>query len=79
MNSLARRIATLSGRKPPARPVTSGRVPAPATHAAHAVQITPGRGAGLQPVTSLITSDGAMIPATGPGRWDQLVTAGRIK
>lgn len=79
MNSLTRRIATLSRRQPPARQVSTGRVPGPAVHPATQMQITPGAGAGITPMTSLIASDGAMFPATGPGQWDQLYAAGRIK
>jgi len=30
----------------------------------------------LQDLAPLITADGAMVPATGPGRWDQLALAG---
>ena len=55
-----------------------GAVPGPAGFPAHQVTIVPGQGAGITPLSPLITADGAMIPATGPGRWDQLAAAGRI-
>jgi hypothetical protein len=31
----------------------------------------------MQEVLPIVTADGAMIPATAPGRWDQLYQAGR--
>ena len=31
----------------------------------------------MQDLAPLFTADGAMVPATGPGRWDQLAQAGR--
>jgi len=79
VNSLARRIRSLPGRKPDARPVSGGTVPGPAVQAGSQLTVTPGTGAGLSPLTSLIASDGAMFPATGPGSWDQLHAAGRIR
>lgn len=30
----------------------------------------------MQGLAPLTTADGAMVPATGPGRWDQLALAG---
>jgi hypothetical protein len=30
----------------------------------------------MQDLAPLITADGALIPSTGPGRWDQLALAG---
>lgn len=30
----------------------------------------------MQDLAPVVTADGAMIPATGPGRWDQLALAG---
>ena len=79
MNSLARRIRSLPGRTPDVRPVSAETISAPIEHAASQLIITPGVGAGLSPLTSLVTSDGALIPATGPGGWDQLHAAGRIR
>jgi hypothetical protein len=32
---------------------------------------------GYMGLVPLYTTDGAVVPATGPGRWAQLVTAGR--
>jgi len=32
---------------------------------------------GAQDLAPLITADGAMVPAAGPGRWAQLAMAGR--
>ena len=32
----------------------------------------------VQDLVPLVTADGAVVPATGPGRWDQLRAAGRI-
>lgn len=78
MNTLARRIRSLPGRQAALRPVP-GRTPGPSVaYAPHQVIIYPGLGAGMSPLSALIASDGAMIPATGPGQWDQLVAAGRI-
>lgn len=34
-------------------------------------------GAQVQRMTPLVTANGAMIPATAPGRWDQVAAAGR--
>lgn len=31
---------------------------------------------GMQDLAPLTTADGAMVPATGPGAWDQLALAG---
>jgi hypothetical protein len=31
---------------------------------------------GMESLMPLTTADGAMVPASGPGRWDQLVLAG---
>jgi hypothetical protein len=31
----------------------------------------------MQDMAPLFTADGAMVAATGPGRWDQLAQAGR--
>jgi hypothetical protein len=31
----------------------------------------------MQDMAPLTTADGGMVPATGPGRWDQLAQAGR--
>jgi hypothetical protein len=31
----------------------------------------------MQEVLPIVTADGAMVPATAPGRWDQLWQAGR--
>lgn len=41
------------------------------------VQITPAGTVGYQEMTPLITADGAPVPATTPGRWGQLIAAGR--
>lgn len=30
-----------------------------------------------QDLAPLVTADGAMVPATAPGKWDQLTAAGR--
>lgn len=30
----------------------------------------------MQDLAPLVTADGAMVPASGPGRWDQLALAG---
>ena len=30
----------------------------------------------MQEYAPLVTADGAMVPSTGPGRWDQLALAG---
>lgn len=30
----------------------------------------------MEDLTPIITADGAMVPATGPGSWDQLTLAG---
>ena len=80
MSSLARRIIALPGLKPPpARPAAAAAVPGPGGHPAHHVQVQPGHGAALTPLTSLVTSDGAMIPATSPGASDYLHPAGRIR
>jgi hypothetical protein len=77
MSTLKARIAR-QGRHPhPARPVTGGAVPGPSATPSHALAVMPGGGAGLTPLTPLITSDGAEIPAAGPGGWDQLNPAGR--
>lgn len=77
MNSLTRRIVTLGARQPRLTPAR-GTVPGPSVHVPHHVQIMPGIGAGLSPLAPLIASDGAAIPATGPGQWDQLIAAGRL-
>jgi hypothetical protein len=34
---------------------------------------------GIGPLAPLLTADGALVPATAPGTWDQLVAAGRSK
>lgn len=78
MNSLARRIRSLPGRAPDLTPAR-GVVPTPASSTAYALQVHPGSGAGLVPLNYLIASDGAMFPATGPGGWDHLIAAGRIR
>jgi hypothetical protein len=78
VNTLARRIRSLPGRQPALR-AAAGTTPGPAVYVPHQVIIYPGLGAGMSPLSALIASDGAMIPATGPGQWDQLVAAGRIK
>jgi hypothetical protein len=31
---------------------------------------------GMEDLAPLITADGALVPATSPGRWDQLALAG---
>ena len=31
---------------------------------------------GMEMLAPLVTADGAMVPASGPGRWDQLRLAG---
>lgn len=80
MNSLTRRIAGASRRRPRGRPIGQrSRMPGPAHTAGYHMLIEPGTGTGIQPAHSLITSDGAIIPATGPGGWDHTVTAGRIQ
>jgi hypothetical protein len=30
----------------------------------------------MEDLAPLVTADGAMVPATAPGRWDQLALAG---
>lgn len=77
MSSLKHRIATSIGRRPELRPARGG-VPGPAGMPSYQLSIAPGAGAGISPLAPLITADGAMIPATGPGGWDQLAAAGRI-
>jgi hypothetical protein len=78
VNTLARRIRSLPFRQPHLTPA-KGATPTPAVNASHGMQVsTPGT-VGLTPLSALVTSDGAMIPATGPGQWDQLVAAGRIR
>jgi hypothetical protein len=80
VSSLKARIATLGRRSPDLSPVDklSGQVvPAATQTPGNLVQIVPGVGAGLGPLSPLITSDGAEVPATGPGQWDQLIAAGR--
>lgn len=32
---------------------------------------------GLSPLAPMVTADGALVPATAPGTWDQLHAAGR--
>lgn len=32
---------------------------------------------GLSPLAPIVTADGALVPATSPGAWDQLRAAGR--
>jgi hypothetical protein len=34
---------------------------------------------GLGPLAPMVTADGALVPATQPGGWDQLRAAGRPK
>ncbi len=36
-----------------------------------------GSGAAVQVMTPLIAPDGRLIPATAPGRWDQVTVSGR--
>jgi hypothetical protein len=80
MTSLARRIISLPHRNAQAHMSPAGGSPSPpAGYQAHGYQIIPGGGAALTSHSPLITSDGAEIPATGPGRWDQLYAAGRIR
>ena len=31
---------------------------------------------GMEDLMPVTTADGAMVPATGPGKWDQLILAG---
>lgn len=79
-NALKHRVGTLHRRKPYLTPVepgptdwySAGAGPAPA----NVVLIEPGIGAGLTPTSPIYAADGAPIPATGPGMWDQLVAAG---
>jgi 2,4-dienoyl-CoA reductase-like NADH-dependent reductase (Old Yellow Enzyme family) len=81
MSSLIRRVLTLPHRSAQAAMTpAAGTAPAgPVDYHAHGYAIYPGSGAGLTPYSPLITSDGAPIPATGPGQWDQLYAAGRIR
>lgn len=80
-NTLARRIMSLPHRSAQSAmtPATGTPAPGPVDFHAHGYQIIPGGGAALTPFSPLITSDGAPIPATGPGQWDQLYAAGRIR
>lgn len=34
---------------------------------------------GIGPLAPMVTADGALVPATAPGTWDQLHAAGRSK
>jgi hypothetical protein len=80
VSALKTRIATLGRRSPDLTPVdvsTGAVVPAATQTPGGLVQIVPGVGAGIGPLSPLITPDGAEVPATGPGQWDQLIAAGR--
>jgi hypothetical protein len=77
VNSLARRIISLPRRTPDLTPAGRGSLPGPVSFPSHTMVISPGNGAGIVPNAPLITSDGAAIPARGPGGWDQLAAAGR--
>jgi hypothetical protein len=79
-NTLARRIFSLPYRSAEAAMTpAAGSAHGPAGYQAHGYAIIPGGGASLTSLSPLIASDGAPIPATGPGRWDQLYAAGRIR
>lgn len=53
-----------------------GTADTPMTMLATHVLISPA-GAAVQVMTPLVTPDGRLIPATAPGRWDQVAAAGR--
>jgi hypothetical protein len=76
MSALKSRIATNHQRAPDLAPAGDGLALGGSPPGA-LVTIEPGVGAGLGPLSPIIASDGAAIPATGPGRWDQLTAAGR--
>jgi hypothetical protein len=78
VNTLNKRIRSLPRRSQNLTQVPGAPAMGAADHAPHQLVMTPGT-VGLSPLSSLITSDGAAIPATGPGQWDQLHAAGRIK
>jgi hypothetical protein len=78
VNALKHRIAGQHKAQPDLRPAGRGQIfGAPLASPVSRIQIEPGVGVGLSPLSYLIAADGAPIPATGPGRWDQLVAAGR--
>lgn len=53
-----------------------GSADTPMTMPIHQVIMT-GSGAQVQRLTPLVTANGAMIPASAPGTWGQVVAAGR--
>lgn len=79
-NALKHRIGTLHHRGMPLTTVDDHDAMAagglPGEIPGNLVYIEPGIGAGLTPLSPIIAADGAPIPATGPGMWDQLVAAG---
>jgi hypothetical protein len=67
-------------RQPAAPALTAAGLPpgTPDGGPLQVVYVFPGLSAvGTIPADALVTSDGAPVYATGPGRWGQLVQAGR--
>lgn len=80
MSVLKKRIAHQAMGKT-AAPLTQVAMPAgtPDASPSSVIYIDAPGTVGLGPLAPMVTADGALVPATQPGGWDQLRAAGRPK
>jgi hypothetical protein len=76
MSWLKKRIARQAGSQAPLSPVAHN-VPGPDFAPPQQILVWAPGTVGLEPMAPMITADGALVPATMPGAWDQLRAAGR--